>query len=201
MNGICGKERLKSICKAVGIFSAAAFTAFLISFATWIAEREIIYPLKYREEIFEVSVLYEVEPALIFAVVKTESGFRATAESEKGAMGLMQITKDTAAYIAALRGIEDYDIKDAKTNLNFGAYYIRYLGGKFYGIYEIAAAYNAGEGRVKEWLKDKRYSKDGVTLYNIPYEETARYADKICRATNKYKKLYGKLLDKQKNFE
>lgn len=52
------------------------------------------------------------------------------------------------------------------------------------------AAYNAGQGRVKGWLADSRYSDDGVTLREIPFPETAAYGRKIQQAQEMYQELY-----------
>ena len=181
--------------KALSFAIVGFWLVFLAVFAVNILERKI-YPLSYKEEIFAASFKYGVAAELIFSVAKNESGFNANAVSDKGAVGIMQITPSTAEYIAKIRGIKEYDLKDAAINLDFGTYYLKYLSGKFYGVKEVAAAYNAGEGTVNKWLKNKEYSKDGKTLNFIPYKETAAYVDKIIFSINKYKKLYGKLLDK-----
>lgn len=85
-------------------------------------------------------------PALIFAVIRTESNFRERAESGAGAKGLMQITDRTAEYIASSRGIEAYDLFCAEDNLDFGCWYLRYLFDRFPDERTALAAYNAGEG-------------------------------------------------------
>ena len=153
--------------------AATVFTAF---------EKKYVYPLLYKEEITAAANRYGLDAALLFGVVKTESGFNAGAVSDKGAVGLMQITPSTGEYIAERRGIEKYDLSDAATNLDFGAYYLKYLSESFCGITEIAAAYNAGEGTVRTWLKNKEYSPDGRTLKTIPYGETYVYVKKICKS-------------------
>ena len=112
-------------------------------------------------------------------------------------MGLMQITKRTADYVAELKNVSEYDIFDAETNLDFGCYYLNYLEKKFSDKNVCLAAYNAGEGNVKKWLSDKRYSSDGKTLSAIPLAETAEYVKKVNKSLSKYKKLYFNLLDKR----
>ncbi|MBP5466362.1 MAG: lytic transglycosylase domain-containing protein [Clostridia bacterium] len=161
-----------------------------------VLEKKYVYPLMYKEEIIAAADKYNLDAAFLFGVVKTESGFNANAVSGKGAVGLMQITPSTAEYIAKRRKISEYDLLDAATNLDFGAYYLKYLSEKFYGITEVAAAYNAGEGTVRKWLKNEEYSPDGCTLETIPYAETSAYVEKIRKSLKRYRKLYGKLLDK-----
>ncbi len=169
--------------------------AFLSVFAVNLVEKRA-YPLLYEREIAEVSGKYGINVALTFAIVRTESGFDPFAVSIKGAVGLMQIMPGTGEYIANKKGVDEYDLFDVNTNLDFGAYYWNYLSERFLGIRETAAAYNAGEGTVKGWLKNKEYSADGKALDVIPYKETATYVKKICESLKRYRKLYGKLLDK-----
>ena len=157
---------------------------------------KIIYPIKYEEFVEEASLKYGIERVFIYAVIKVESGFDKDAVSSKKANGLMQITTPTAEYIAKLKGVKNYDLFDAKTNIDFGVFYMRYLFDRFGDIKTTFIAYNAGEGRVREWLNDKTYSVDGVILKSIPYEETKEYLVKIEKAIKNYKKLYPYLLDK-----
>ena len=163
--------------------------------------KKFFYPLSFKDEIFSVSDNYGFDRALIFAIVKTESGFNARAESKKGAKGLMQITDKTAEYVAQKKGETEYDLFSPETNLDFGCYYLKYLLLEFSDLNTALCAYNAGEGRVSLWLRDEEYSSDGVTLYKIPYQETEEYVKKINESFGKYKKLYGKLLDKPENIE
>ena len=156
-----------------------------------------VYPLKYREEIFLYSENYNLDKALVFSVVKVESDFREKAVSSKGAKGLMQITDKTANYIALLKKDSDFDMLKSKQNIEYGCYYLRYLMDKFSDTKTALVAYNAGEGKVKTWLKDKQYSSNGITLDYIEYTETREYVEKIEKTFKIYKKLYGNLLDKQ----
>lgn len=158
--------------------------------------KKILYPLGFKEETLDCAKEYDLEPALVFAIIKTESGFDRNAESTKGAKGLMQITPETGKYIAEKLKIVNYDLSDAKTNVRFGCYYLRYLIDDFTVAATAIAAYNAGEGNVRIWLKNKEYSDDGRSLKEIPFKETRAYVKKIYESFRKYKKLYGKLLDK-----
>lgn len=187
------ERKLKRI---LAVIVAAFWISFGALFALNVAERKFVYPLGYKEEIMAAAEKYDLDAALLFSVAKTESGFNALAVSVKGAVGIMQITPSTGRFIAEKQGIAEYDLSDAETNVNFGAYYIRYLKKSFSGIRETAAAYNAGEGTVRKWLDNPKYSEDGVTLKEIPYKETDIYVGKICKSFERYKKLYGNLLDK-----
>ena len=61
---------------------------------------------------------------------------------------------------------------------------------EFHNIETAIAAYHAGIGRVSEWLRDPRYSSDGVTLDVIPFKDTAHYVNKVKRAVQIYENLY-----------
>lgn len=182
--------------KPIFAITVALFWVVFLTFAVVSVAEKRLYPTTYEKEITRAAKEYGIEPALMFAVVKTESGFDPLCVSVKGAVGLMQILPSTGEYIAEKKGIAEYDLFDVNTNLDFGGYYWKYLSENFYGITETAAAYNAGEGRVRKWLKNAEYSADGVRLNAIPYPETETYVKKIYESLKRYRKLYGKLLDK-----
>ncbi len=164
-------------------------------------EKKYIYPVKYSDEVLFYCNEYNLDANLVFSVIKTESSFNERAESEKGAKGLMQITDNTAEYIAKLLGVIEYDVYLPKTNIRFGCFYLRLLLDKFGSEKTALCAYNAGEGNVAKWLKNNQYSIDGVELSFIPYKETEEYIRKIYKSWAKYEKLYGNILDKSKKFE
>ena len=172
-----------------------------ITFGFTYVQKNYIYPLKYKDIVFECADTYALDRALVYAVIKTESSFNKNSVSKAGAVGLMQLTMGTADYIASLQKIEEYDLKDEYTNVWFGCFYLRYLLDKFDDVNTSMCAYNAGEGNVALWLNNKEYSRDGVTLMVIPFNETRQYLEKINKSYKNYRKLYGNILDKRKNFE
>ena len=187
--------------RVLGVFLAICWTIIGGIAVLYFFERAYLYPLKYRETVYEYADYYGLERALIFAVIRTESGFNEKAESRAGAIGLMQIQERTGEYIAGKLGVENYDLSDVETNVNFGCYYLKYLYIRF-GVMDTAiVAYNAGEGRVSLWLSQIEYSKDGKNLIEVPYKESKEYRERINKSFEKYKKLYGNILDKQKKFE
>ena len=182
------------ILKAILAFCLAFL---IIVLSVDLIQRKVFYPLKYKDEIVEYSQKYSLDKWLVFSVVKCESSFNPNAVSSKGAVGLMQITIPTANYIASKLKVENYHLLNAETNLNFGCYYLSYLYKKFKNTDTVIVAYNAGEGNVASWLKDKKYSLDGVTLNKIPFPETLSYLREIRKTLSKYKKLYGNIVDKR----
>lgn len=87
---------------------------------------------------------YRLEPALLRAVIKTESDFRQDVISRKGAVGLMQLTPDTAATLRVA------NVHDSIQNIRGGAKQLRHLLNLYHDDLPLAlAAYNAGVHRVK----------------------------------------------------
>ena len=117
---------------------------------------------------------------MILAVIRAESSFDPNAVSRVGAKGLMQLMPDTFSWLCKEALNEPHNaqkIEDPATNVRYGTYYLSYLYEKF-GSWRVAlAAYNAGEGRAKEWLNDPTLTLDG-TLRRIPFPETAAYVKK-----------------------
>lgn len=154
---------------------------------------EIAYPIKYQSWVEKYAAENHLNKYFVYAVIKTESGFDPSAESNVGARGLMQIMEDTFDWIKFKSDDEDavyYDMYDAETNIRYGCYLLGYLMDEFGSVEVAAAAYHAGRGNVNSWLSDKKYSSDGVHLDNIPISDTAHYVNKITKAMNKYIKLY-----------
>lgn len=112
---------------------------------------------------------YDVDIALVKAVIHTESYFNPAATSRVGASGLMQLMPATAAQYGVT------DIYDPQQNLEAGIRHLRYLLGK-YGdkMHHALAAYNAGETAVQKY--------NGIP----PYPETQNYVTKVMQRLNYY---------------
>lgn len=174
----------------------------IIAFNTWLCYRsfqnyyEVEYPIEYEELVEKYCKEYDVEPAFVLGVIRTESSFNPNAESVVGAKGLMQLTNDTFKWVQhKLHGKVIYKSKklfDEEINIQHGVYFIKLLKDEFKDDQTVLAAYHAGRGRVNEWLADTKYSKDGVTLSYIPYEDTSGYVEKCYDTINIYRKLYVK---------
>lgn len=183
------KRRTILIICAVALAVFAIISVFAVN-----AIKKSFYPREYEEIVSEYSVVYSVPESLIYAVIKCESGFRPDAVSSAGATGLMQLMPDTFNWVSGLCGDGEPvgDITDPDANIKYGTFYLNFLYDRF-GNWETAiAAYNAGHGRVANWLKDSRYSDDGVTLKEIPIKETENYVKKVTDNWEQYKKLYYK---------
>lgn len=152
-----------------------------------------LHPLKYQNYVTKYAREFGVDEYLVYAVIKTESGFRPDAVSNVGARGLMQIMEDTFDWIKFKLGDEDatyYDMYDPQTNIRYGCFLLGYLCDEFGCVDTAMAAYHAGRGQVNEWLSDKEISPDGVHLDVIPIPDTAHYVNKINKAMDTYLMLY-----------
>jgi soluble lytic murein transglycosylase-like protein len=132
-------------------------------------------PSEYDEIIEQASAKYGVDPALIQAVIKTESGFRSDAQSGAGAKGLMQLMDGTA------RGLGVTDPFDPAQNIDGGTKYLSLLLKKYNGNEQVAlAAYNAGPGRVDR--TGIRTNEQLIENLEALPEETQRYVAKVLQA-------------------
>lgn len=152
------------------------------------------YPTKYSEYVEKYSEEYGVDKYLIYAVIKTESGFNEKAESNVGARGLMQLMEDAFDWISFKKSDNESitydDMYNAEHNIEYGTYMIKLLLDEYGDLKTAAAAYHAGRGTVNNWLKNSDYSSDGKTLENIPSTTTNHYVNKIISAYQGYTNLY-----------
>ena len=153
------------------------------------------YPLHYRGMIEAYSEAQHLNPAFVAAIICCESRFDPQARSYLDARGLMQIMPETGEWIAGKLGEEgEFDperLYDPQTSICYGTWYLKFLVNLFgTDPTVIAAAYHAGQGIVEQWLQDPRYSPDGKTLSEIPYEDTATYVGRVLSAYEMYLKHY-----------
>lgn len=140
------------------------------------------FPLSYADKIQENAELQDVNPVILFGLVRRESAFNKDARSPSGAQGLMQIMPQTGRQIAMdldeSRPGHD-ELYDPIKNLQYGSYYYQKLLNQFDGHYAIAlAAYNAGPNRVKKWLPQVAMPAD-IWIETIPYRETRDYVTSV----------------------
>lgn len=154
---------------------------------------KIFYPIKYAEHVYKYSLQYDIDPYLVFSVIRVESGFNVNAHSRSGAKGLMQITDKTGEWAAKQAKLTDYRperLYEPEYNIKLGCWYLNNLITQFGDVSLALAAYNGGSGNVEKWLKNKEYSSTGEKLEKIPFGETERYLTKIKKDYSIYKSLY-----------
>lgn len=176
--------------KKVGVISIILITILVIGIYLFLCLGYVLYPIKYKESIFNYSQEYNIDKELIASIINAESSFKTDAISKKGAIGLMQLMPSTAQWIADKLDIQYNDelLYNPDYNIHLGTYYLSYLKRKFNDTTVILCAYNAGEGVVKNWLNNTNYSKDGKTLHYIPYYQTRAYTKKVIDSLKIYAK-------------
>lgn len=177
--------------------AVAAFVVVLLALFLPYANSKIYnycYPDTYLDTVRKTSSEFELDPYLVMALIKSESNFVVDATSKIGAKGLMQLTPSTAEWIAAKIGLDNYDdslLVAPEYNIKIGCFYLSYLLDYYDGNENLAlCAYNAGPGRVDEWLADENISHNGAVLNTIPYTETRNYIKRIEKSRQIYQKLY-----------
>jgi soluble lytic murein transglycosylase len=162
------------------------------------AVREIKLPLRHEDIIRQQAADKHVDPALIAAVIYTESHFR-DQTSRAGAKGLMQLMPSTADYIARKSGgtkFERADLATPQINISYGTWYLRYLLTKYHGNTILSlAAYNAGETVVDRWRRQASEHGERFTVADhIPFSETRDYVGRVLSARSQYRASYAREL-------
>ena len=149
--------------------------------------KRVKYPIAYGDYILRYAGENDLDPFLVMAVIHIESNFVPEAQSHV-AYGLMQMTEETADWTARDMKIKgDYDFTDPETSIMLGCHYLRHLIDIYGNVDTALAAYNAGMGNINSWLKNPDCSKDGKTLYYIPFPETRSYVQKVNESWEYYK--------------
>lgn len=154
---------------------------------------KMIYRIDYSEYVEKYSKEYNIDPLLVYSVIKAESNFNESAMSSKGACGLMQLMDDTAKEVATNKVMEyesGITLYNAEKNIELGVTYFSGLLKQFGNSPIALAAYNAGSGNVSKWISQGIIKSDGSDIENIPFKETNMYVRKILRDYEIYKKLY-----------
>jgi soluble lytic murein transglycosylase len=162
----------------------------LVAVGAWVVTTEpdwyqrARYPLRYETIVRAHARNYDLPPALLAAVIYTESRFDADARSEAGAVGLMQLLPDTARGIAVRTGGDGFvesDLLDPEINVRYGSWYLRHLLDRYHDVPTALAAYHAGEGNVDEWRRDGG---------GVRFPETRHYVQKVLDARGVYADVY-----------
>jgi soluble lytic murein transglycosylase-like protein len=133
----------------------------------------------YHKFIVQTASQYQIDPALIKAIIMAESGYNPKAVSKKGAKGLMQLMPETAEAL----GVED--IFNPRQNITGGVQYFKHLVNRFNGDVKLAlAAYNAGSRYVRNY--------NGVP----PFKATRCYIKKVLKYYQRYKNQTAERIDK-----
>jgi soluble lytic murein transglycosylase len=154
----------------------------------------LAYPQPYEESVSRWAERYDLEPDLIWAVMRQESAYAPTATSSAGAMGLMQLMPDTAADASEAAGSayapgSAYRIDQA---VQLGAAHLSDLLQRYEGDTLLALmAYNAGASSVDAWLAEPTGADEDDLLRFVGYGETREYVERVMLNLEIYRRLYG----------
>ncbi|AZZ45043.1 SLT protein [Pseudomonas sp. MT-1] len=166
-----------------------------ISQAKYWDDLDIRFPMAHRSSLVNAAKAREIHPSWVFAITRQESAFMADARSHVGATGLMQLMPATAKETAKRFGIplsSPQQVLNPNINIQLGAAYLSQIYGQFNGNRVLAsAAYNAGPGRVRQWLKNADHLPFDVWVENIPFDETRQYVQNVLT----YSVIYGQKLN------
>ena len=156
---------------------------------------ELTYQRPYEEEVRSAAKEFNLDPNIIWAVMREESHYRADVYSPVGAVGLMQIMPATGKDIAARLKVpfEDGDLLKPEVNIRFGAYYLRSMLKMFAEDEDkTLAAYNGGPGNVRRWNESKLGKAKIDFPTAITFQETREYITKVKNTYHTFEWLYEK---------
>ena len=191
------KKRKRSILApilALLLVLALAGTLLFSTFRDKIEHWE--YPQRFTEYVEYYAGKYGIDPMILYAFIRTESGFDPGATSSVDARGLMQMTEETFLWLRSKLGLGEEvsfgDLYDPDESIRFGCYYLHLCLVRYNGdISTAAAAYHSGWGTVDALLQKEEHSEDGLTLSGFPYNQMHHYVEKITACYAKYTELYG----------
>lgn len=156
--------------------------------------RRRFYPLAYPSQVLKAAREFHLHPALLMAVIRTESYYDPHIISVANAHGLMQILPSTGKKIASRIGQAEPHpeaLFDPETNIRFGAWYLAALIKEFEGQLPLAiASYNGGPFNVKRWAKQSEECSLEEFIERIPFDQTRLYVKKILGHMYQYRLLF-----------
>lgn len=152
------------------------------------------FPIYYRDVVINTAQRYNLDPLLMFALIRHESFFETYATAAAGEKGLTQVIPPTGEYIARQLNWRDYQHSDLfrpYAGIEFGAFYLSEQLRLFNGnVYAALGAYNAGPGRAQAWLQIAGTDPDRF-MSAITISSTQTYIQRIYHNYAMYRELYG----------
>jgi soluble lytic murein transglycosylase len=152
------------------------------------------YPTPYAEAVAAAAAEQQIDPALLYGLIRQESTFYPAVVSVAGARGLTQIMPATGAGLAqglGLTGYHERDLVRPGLNIRFGA---RYLGTQLHSFgqrTEVAlAAYNGGPGNAQRWLELPNADDPDLFVEQIDFVETRTYIKRVYTNADTYRRIY-----------
>jgi len=155
---------------------------------------EMLFPLPFEASVKTSAVAHDLDPYAVAGLIRQESEFNPTAKSAY-AYGLMQVRPATGKMVGKTEGMKTVstsNLFNPDTNIRLGTEYLRTELSHWDGDWiKTLAAYNAGPGRVRQWIDRYGDSDPAEFLENIPFDETRNYVQAVLRNQQVYRELYG----------
>lgn len=158
-------------------------------------KHQILFPLPYYKSVTTWAKKMDIDPYIIWSIMRQESSYRTSVISTSNAKGLLQLIPSTAEWVvkkdSRLKEVDPILWKYPEYNIALGTTYFRYLLDRFQGniIYAIAG-YNAGPRKVDEWKKEFKTNDWEAFIESIPYPETRNYVKKVLGNYAGYHSIY-----------
>jgi soluble lytic murein transglycosylase len=153
------------------------------------------FPLAYAEPVLQQAREQQLDPAMVYGLIRRESAFEPEAKSSAGALGLMQImpgTGEQAARLLKEPWRSERILLEPAANVRYGSAYFRGLLDRFGRHAALAAAaYNAGPNRVERWLPAARPMPADIWIETIPFSETRQYVAAVLSYAAIYRERLG----------
>ncbi|MGZ5621974.1 MAG: transglycosylase SLT domain-containing protein [Methylobacter sp.] len=199
-----GKERITTAAKLAQQWHWDQVAIATLVKADYWDDLGLRFPVYYANQVHSNASLLNLDPAIVFGLIRQESIFNKDAESAVGARGLMQVMPRTGMQIARElkeKWQSDNSLFNPDVNVRYGSFYYKQLLKQFHGHFALAiAAYNAGSGRVAKWLPDVSSVPADVWIETIPFKETRKYVTSVLSYAIIYQQLIQRKGLKMKEF-
>lgn len=154
----------------------------------------LLYPTPFSDELLAAADANKVDPRMLLAIMRQESGFRADVKSVAAARGILQFIPSTAIRIASAANIENFAIDDLfypPTSIKLAGNYVGELSRQFPNQPEaVIASYNGGDDNMKRWLGRSRSVDPGFYVPEIMFSQTKDYVIKVMSNYRMYRLIY-----------
>lgn len=189
------RRRRQQRLRRLLVLALAALCVAVLAPKLWDRAERLFYPRKYEAVVEQWAETYSLDPLLVDAFIRTESGFDPQATSSVDARGLMQMTEETFIWLRSKIAPDERllfaNLYDPETSIRFGCYYLHLCMERYHGdVATAAAAYHSGWGTVDTLLQMEEHSADGETLQGFPYSQMNHYVKKITSCYANYQRIY-----------
>lgn len=157
---------------------------------------QMLFPLPYKSDIEQAAIAKGLDPYAVAGLIRQETEFNPAASSRAKALGLMQLVYPTGREMGRKEGIPvptSRTLLDPSVNIRLGTAYLKQQLNHWDNDWtQTLAAYNAGPGRVRQWLAwGQTYNEPAEFIESIPFNETRDYVQAVLRNADAYRYIYG----------